>query len=295
MITVASGILVAQVAEQAPDRPLVLVTPLAEVRVLGTQFRLSVDPASEGTTQVDVTEGKVRVKRSSDGKSVDLVRGTLVTIAKAGGVLQPQPHAGLLGQWKLDALAGTTALDSSGNLHHATLRGDTSSVPGRQGHALRVGPGGSLLVPGIEPPEAFTVSFWVYLAKLNSDQDWFVNFGNNGFVLMREGNVERRQVRTGFDGTPQEFLSVASVFQAGQWTHLAATYEGAEVRFFTNGGLSGSRKATRHVLKGDLSLGHMSPGSEAVLEDIRLYDRALPPPDIARIMQGLSPSPSPRR
>jgi hypothetical protein len=294
MVVVVSGILVAQVAAQPADRPMLIQTPQAEVRVLGTAFRLSVDPSGDATTQVDVTEGKVRVKRNADGKSVDVTRGNQVIIGKSVSPLSVQPRTGLLLHWKLDEAEGTAVLDTSGNQFHATLQGEASRVPARQGVALRLGPAASLRSHGFQAPELFTVSAWIYMPKLNAEQDWFMNLGGE-FVLMREGNMERRQVRTGFDGKPQELLQVASVIQAGQWTHLAATFDGAEVRLYSNGGSVGSRKATRRLLHGELSLGPMSAGSEATIDDVRVYDRPLSAADISRVMQGLPPSPAPRR
>lgn len=284
-IDLARGVLLAQVSDQPADRPMTVVTPLAEVRILGTAFKVSVDPETEGTTQVEVTEGKVRVKRLADGKTVDVARGGVVSVGKGTEALAAHLSAGLVAHWTLDEKTGTKALDVSGNLVHAEAKGDIGWVPGRLGGGLRFGGGGQLTVRGFKAPEVFTVAFWVYQAKLTADQDWFLNFGANEFFLMREGNMDPRQVRTGFEN-PQQFLTVASVVRARQWTHLAVTFDGAETRLYENGASVGSKKMVRKELRPDVTFGRVGPGSEAVMDDIRIYDRALLPADLARVMAG---------
>ncbi|HLF93053.1 MAG TPA: FecR family protein, partial [Planctomycetota bacterium] len=95
-IDLARGVLLAQVSDQPADRPMTVVTPLAEVRILGTAFKVSVDPETEGTTQVEVTEGKVRVKRLADGKTVDVARGGVVSVGKGTEALAAHLSAGLV-------------------------------------------------------------------------------------------------------------------------------------------------------------------------------------------------------
>jgi ferric-dicitrate binding protein FerR (iron transport regulator) len=62
-----AGRMEATVAPQPRDRPMVLVTRLAEARVLGTRFSLMAKPAS---TRLVVTEGTVQLTRVADRQSV---------------------------------------------------------------------------------------------------------------------------------------------------------------------------------------------------------------------------------
>jgi len=80
-ITLAKGILVAQVAKQPADAPMIFLTPHGEARVLGTAFRLEVD----AQTRLEVTEGRVRLTRAG-GKSADVAPGN---VALCGPGLEP--------------------------------------------------------------------------------------------------------------------------------------------------------------------------------------------------------------
>ncbi|HVR85737.1 MAG TPA: DNRLRE domain-containing protein, partial [Planctomycetota bacterium] len=69
------GALWAEVRPQPPDRPLVIVAPRGEARVVGTVFTLRMDADPKGVLRLDVQEGKVHFTRSSDGRGVDVGAG----------------------------------------------------------------------------------------------------------------------------------------------------------------------------------------------------------------------------
>jgi len=77
-VRLTQGGLSARVAKQN-GKPFVLSTPHATATVLGTQFVLAVDP---GSTRLDVNEGRVRIERASDAKSV-IVEGGFFAVAAA--------------------------------------------------------------------------------------------------------------------------------------------------------------------------------------------------------------------
>jgi ferric-dicitrate binding protein FerR (iron transport regulator) len=71
-IDLVRGTLKADVARQPADRPLVVRTPDAEARVLGTRLRV----VSQDATRLEVQEGRVRLHRAKDGAAVELSAGT---------------------------------------------------------------------------------------------------------------------------------------------------------------------------------------------------------------------------
>jgi hypothetical protein len=73
-MTLAKGILSARVARQPAGQPLLIATPHGEARVLGTTLRLVVEPGEDGSTRLEVTEGKVQL-RNRAGRSVDVPAG----------------------------------------------------------------------------------------------------------------------------------------------------------------------------------------------------------------------------
>lgn len=89
---VARGTVAASVARQPAEQPFTLLTAQAEVRVLGTAFRLGVEPGPKGRTALEVSEGKVRLLRVRDGRSLDLGPGQMA-VAGPEGDLAPRPAA----------------------------------------------------------------------------------------------------------------------------------------------------------------------------------------------------------
>lgn len=78
-----SGTLSADVAKQPAGTSFVVTTPQAEIVVIGTRFTIA---CSTDSTRVEVREGRVRVTRSADGKSVEVPADQIAVITPSGPV-----------------------------------------------------------------------------------------------------------------------------------------------------------------------------------------------------------------
>jgi ferric-dicitrate binding protein FerR (iron transport regulator) len=76
-VVLDSGVLLADVAKQPRGASVVLATPHAEVKVLGTRFILSANPKA---TTVEVEEGTVRFSRRQDGASTVVLPGQYASV-----------------------------------------------------------------------------------------------------------------------------------------------------------------------------------------------------------------------
>lgn len=88
-LVLARGALTADVAKQPADQPMVVVTPHGEAKVLGTVFRITVDPAA---TRLEVKEGRVRLTRAADQKAVEVPAGCFVATGNAGDLELGSEH-----------------------------------------------------------------------------------------------------------------------------------------------------------------------------------------------------------
>ena len=82
--------------EPQVESPMLVHTRNAMLEVLGTEFDVR---AEFDATSLNVTEGKVRLKRLSDGQTVEVPAQQRVTAAE-GFALEPQPIPELASQWK---------------------------------------------------------------------------------------------------------------------------------------------------------------------------------------------------
>lgn len=99
-LLVARGIAWADVKKQPQGQAMVIETPHGETRVLGTTLRIIVEG---GSTRLEVIEGKVRLTRKIDGKSVEVPSGFAATAASgvdlaAARMIPDSPALALLQQ-----------------------------------------------------------------------------------------------------------------------------------------------------------------------------------------------------
>lgn len=90
-VALEKGEVRADVVKQSAEQPMVFLTPHGEATVLGTVLRILVDPDPRtGLTRLEVLEGRVRLKRASDRKTVDVPSGYLA-VAASGVDLAARP------------------------------------------------------------------------------------------------------------------------------------------------------------------------------------------------------------
>jgi len=97
-VRVRQGDVEADVAPQSPGRPMRILTPSAEIRVVGTRLALSADADA---TRLGVMRGRVVMTRLSDGRSVE-VREGYHSIASARSELTAEPIPSVPDTWSED-------------------------------------------------------------------------------------------------------------------------------------------------------------------------------------------------
>jgi hypothetical protein len=236
-VDLVRGFLRVHAARQPDERPLVLVTPHAEVKVLGTRFTLAAGPDG---TRVEVTEGRVRARRLQDGAMVDVAADHFALVAR-GIVLASRPtpideivlfpaQARILGQdWTRvrDEESSTgTALDAPrvqterearvrnqslgfvefafradpGKEYHVWIRGACMAAQDRSAHdmVLLIAPGGR-----------FSRSYF-QVGPTGEHEHSFNGYGLRAGYAWVGGNSDR-----GADGVEQDVVPVSLRFARG--------------------------------------------------------------------------------
>jgi chitodextrinase len=194
-------------------------------------------------------------------------------------------HAG----YGFDEGAGTVAGDSSGAGRSGTIYG-ASWTDGRSGSALRfdgrddrvdlpplhVGPMGAQFYD-----RAFTLEAWVRKTGTKRDTAVLGSWRNdqNGGPMLWVSNVDGRY-RLVLNRGESNYLDSGRAPVAGEWQHLAATYDGATARFFVNGAEVASRPFAGSVGSSDAwrigSYGATPTGFfDGSIDGVRIYRRAL--------------------
>jgi hypothetical protein len=203
-------------------------------------------------------------------------------------ILDTDPN--LVGWWKFDEVSGKTAADSSRHRRNGALKGglsfDKDSVSGRTGKALKFDGGDDYVeinkYKGVTGTRPRTVAAWV---KTTSPEGEIMSWGADDFGKMWifcfiEG---RKRIGVTPDGG---YLYINDEVHDDKWHHVAAVVQEAElpnlhddVTLYKDGTL-----AEIHDI-GLLDLWPIETGSDldvrigrgfrGLLDDVRIYDRAL--------------------
>jgi hypothetical protein len=195
----------------------------------------------------------------------------------------------LVGWWKFDDGSGTTAVDSSNSGFDIALRNTRTTTweDGVFGGALHFHGVGYGSVENFDYSDnAITVCAWVWHEAFRIDEvERYVTVGWDVAVIRKESyGALHFYIET--DGVLRH-LWVSDVLAEGQWHHVVGTWDGLTQRLYIDG-----MEIASQVPGGVLGVApfvEISSRDEpfnGMLDDVRIYNRALTQNEIQVIMQG---------
>ncbi|MBI5094639.1 MAG: glycoside hydrolase family 99-like domain-containing protein [Candidatus Hydrogenedentes bacterium] len=200
------------------------------------------------------------------------------------------PEDGLIAWWAFDEdEKDAVALDYSGNRLGGILR-DAKRTNGIDGNALLCDGGSVEIVnsPRLSPPTALTIECWVKTDDAGQANTWFVNrvFGGGTSTGYRMGVVDGKPCFEVPQTDWSHHLKADLPLPTGRWVHTAGTFDGKVERIYIDGEEHGAMDRpgpinpnTFHLCLGNFEIGHAAHFS-GLLDEVKLYDRALTPAEI---------------
>jgi len=204
----------------------------------------------------------------------------------------------LAAYWKFDDGSGTTAFDSSGNGNDGVFVGNPQWVAGKFGGALEFdgddylncGNGDSLQIQ-----DQITIAFWFQVEAFQNEWEAFLAKSDGAYRASR-GDGTGNATHMGASGTSvgggNGYFNGTVIVTGGQWHHYAATYDGSEGRIYIDGVLDVTSPGTGQInlSSSDLYIGENSGATgrllHGLLDEVRLYSRALTEAEILGVMAG---------
>ncbi len=222
----------------------------------------------------------------------------------------------LVSHWAFNNGSGLTAFDSVGDKHGTLVDGPTWTT-GQIGGALHFdGVYDYVALPDNDPiwlpANNFTISVWAYFERepYNSDDPIFdLNWADSidsidevGCLISRENVSGTRKLKFGMTTTSNsdDDLISSTVLVKDTWYHIVAVRDGTTQSIYIDGQLDSSRTCSSSPIDfvgnyddnkvniGKSELDEMPPISmylKGVIDDLRLYDRALQSAEILQLYQ----------
>jgi len=232
----------------------------------------------------------------------------LPAITHAGTIIRPVMNSGLVGYWNFQEGAGKTAYDKSGYRNHGALvnMNEEDRVDGRMGQGLEFSGYGSndeVAVPDKDifdfGQNNFTVSAWgkkttnpqqwetMLVNKHNSESD----SGTNEWALMMGASTsDSRYPGFGFESGSTYYTALSGdTIENDKWYHVLGMRKGEKIYVYVNGefkdavdiGTSAVNDVGRKLRIGSIKNGNYS--YEGVIDEVRIYNRALSEEEIERL------------
>jgi len=232
-------------------------------------------------------------------------------------VVAPSDEPNLVGWWSFDEGMGTTAVDWSGHSNHGVIAGNAQWVAGYHASALDMTGAASVDIPAESwstIDTQATLVLWLYGNPAGVPNNF--TFGAFQSPTVGQSRVFSAHIpwdgRVYFDSggsTSEMYDRIDQAAQPaeyrGQWRHWAfvKNAETGVQEIYLDGELWHSAAAMTRIMTGvtAFTLGNQPGGGSpysGMMDDVRLYDRALTADEIQQIMRGnplLAWSPEPSR
>jgi len=219
----------------------------------------------------------------------------------------PGYGATLVAHWTLDG----DSLDSSGNNNNATKHGNVTYGPGMYGQAAQFHGNGDYLQvpnnPGIQlrSGQEYSVAAYVNAAGLGQQNvlihglgcstwaSWFLGVqGGEPDAALSPNKFVFGARSTGGSG----YIGATGDAVAGEWVHLAATYDGTTLKLYVNGEEKGSAAAPLPYDSGESLYIGGDPGCNGrswfvgQVDDVAIFSRAMTTDQVRQMASGVLPT-----
>lgn len=197
----------------------------------------------------------------------------------------------LIGWWKMEEGAFGRVVDWSGHGNDGTIEGDPQWVPGEDGMALdfdgdgdRVTTGKYASELGVGGVAARTITTWMYILSFNGASPYEMGGGNAGqfSLVARSGYDTRWRLQHWYADTDFDMEAL------NEWIHITHTYDGTADRIYKNGELVVTFEVDLNTTDdAPFTIGQFRYTQfDGILDDVRLYNKAVTEEEIAQIMRG---------
>jgi hypothetical protein len=214
----------------------------------------------------------------------------------------PIADPSLIGWWKFEEGA-QRAIDWSGHGNNGTIHGDPVWAPSEDGMALDfdgqgdyVDTGKTATQLGLAGNAPRTVTAWIFIRSFNGAGIYEMGSHNTAedFSLTARSGITNRW-RMQYWKADVDF----DMNSLNRWVHVTHTHDGTESRIYADGQLIVTHPVTLNTTDGKtLKIGaYRSFQFDGIIDDVRLYNRALTAEEIPQVMRGnllqaWSPSPA---
>jgi len=276
-------------ATASDDAGVAGVTFLVDGAVVGSEDTSAPYEVQWASTGVANGSHKISARARDSANQTTTSAEVTVTVSNSG----PPPPTGLVLAFGFEETAGTTANDSSTAKNNGTINGATSNATGKFGRALSFdGSNDRVDVPdaaSLDLTTGMTLEAWV---KPTTNVGWrtvlLKERGTND-LLYALYSSNGSKPRTENFTTAENTAAGTAALPLNAWSHLAATYDGTNLRFYVNGALvttkatSGAMPNTANPLRigGNAIWGEYFSG---LIDEVRVYNRALSAAEITADM-----------
>jgi hypothetical protein len=204
--------------------------------------------------------------------------GVPVTVVNSG-------PAGLVAAYSMDAGSGTTLTDLSGNNNTGTLSNTSWTSTGKYGGALSFnGTNAWVTIPDsntLDLTTGMTLEAWVNPTTLGTSWRTVMlkeTTGNMTYSLYANRNTQVPNTQVNIGG--EQNVNGSAQLPLNTWTHLAASYDGANLKLYTNGLQTGTIPLAGAIATstGALRIGGNNIWPEwfsGQIDEVRVYNKAL--------------------
>jgi hypothetical protein len=228
---------------------------------------------------------------------------------------QATPVPNLEAYWKLDELAGTAAADSSGNGHGGTLTAGATistlvpAVPPNNQRSVAIANAVNNQHINVSSSAAldfttgFTLACWVRPTGVPNTQMALMERWSDGTsavngYMLRMGKINDPatahlvKINIG-NGTTQIEVAEYTAVPLNAWTHVAATWDGANLKLYKNGVLAAQQPAVAGSVAGTtvpLEIGQSGPHRlQGNIDEVYTFNAALTTAQIGILVNGQPP------